>query len=178
MARVNRQAAAQAIELLDVRANDKVLEVGSGPGVGVQLLLECVIGGWVAGVDQSQEMVGQAAARNAAALRERTVDLRYGSVERLPFTEDAFDKALAINSMQVHPMPVSAAGDTGVLEPSDTVALCFTANSGQSKDGITEVSRQGRICTRANSGPGKAVLRDRHKAMKPVSPPSRTFTRR
>ncbi len=98
MARVNRQAAAQAIELLDVRANDKVLEVGSGPGVGVQLLLECVIGGWVAGVDQSQEMVGQAAARNAAALRERTVDLRYGSVERLPFTEDAFDKALAINS--------------------------------------------------------------------------------
>lgn len=82
------------------------------PGGGVQLLLECVTGGWVAGVDQSQEMVGQAAARNAAALRERTVDLRYGSVERLPFTEDAFDKALAINSMQVHPMPVSAAGDT------------------------------------------------------------------
>jgi trans-aconitate methyltransferase len=40
-----------------------VLEVGFGPGVGIQLVLERLAGGWVAGIDQSQEMVGQAAAR-------------------------------------------------------------------------------------------------------------------
>jgi 16S rRNA A1518/A1519 N6-dimethyltransferase RsmA/KsgA/DIM1 with predicted DNA glycosylase/AP lyase activity len=33
MARVNRDAAAQVIEVLDVRPDDKVLEVGFGPGV-------------------------------------------------------------------------------------------------------------------------------------------------
>jgi hypothetical protein len=40
MARVNRDAAAQVIELLDVRSDDKVLEVGFGPGVAIQLLLQ------------------------------------------------------------------------------------------------------------------------------------------
>lgn len=61
MARVNRDAAAQVIKLLGIRPDDKVLEVGFGPGVGIQLLLERITGGWVAGVDQSQEMIRQAA---------------------------------------------------------------------------------------------------------------------
>src|SRR5215467_9698172 len=103
MARVNRDAAAEVIGLLDVRPDDRVLEVGFGPGVGIQLLARRATDGWVAGVDQSQEMVRQAAARNADALRSRRVDLRYGSVERLPFADATFDKALAINSMQAWP---------------------------------------------------------------------------
>jgi ubiquinone/menaquinone biosynthesis C-methylase UbiE len=57
MARVNRDAAAQVIEVLDVRPDDKVLEVGFGPGVAVQLLLRRVPAGSVSGVDLSQEMV-------------------------------------------------------------------------------------------------------------------------
>jgi len=63
MARVNRVAAAQVIELLNARPDDNVLEVGFGPGVAIQLLLPRLPNGSVAGVDQSQEMVSQAAAR-------------------------------------------------------------------------------------------------------------------
>ena len=63
MARVNRDAAAHVIDLLDLRSNDRILEVGFGPGVGIELLLLRVPDGSVAGVDQSQEMVRQAAAR-------------------------------------------------------------------------------------------------------------------
>src|SRR5262249_30819171 len=103
MARVNRDAAAQVIELLDVRRDDRVVEAGFGPGVAVELLLQRLPAGSVAGVDQSQEMVAQAAARNADALRTRRADLRYGSAERLPFADQTFDKALAINSMQAWP---------------------------------------------------------------------------
>jgi SAM-dependent methyltransferase len=85
VARVNRDAAAQVIEVLNVRPDDKVLEVGFESGDAIQLLLHHIPAGSVAGVDQSQEMVRQAAARNGDALRSRKVDLRYGSVERLPF---------------------------------------------------------------------------------------------
>jgi ubiquinone/menaquinone biosynthesis C-methylase UbiE len=139
MARVNRDAAAQVIKLLDVRPNDKVLEVGFGPGVGIQLLLERVIGGCVAGVDQSQEMVRQAAGRNANALRNGRVDLHQGSVEKLPFADETFDKALAINSMQVWPDARTGLREIRrALKPGGTIALCFTVNSGQSKDGIAE----------------------------------------
>ena len=139
MARLNREAATQVIKLLDVRLDDKVLEVGFGPGVGIQLLLQRATAGWVAGVDQSQEMVRQAAARNASALRNRRVDLRNGSVEKLPFADETFDKALAINSMQVWPDARRGLREIGrVLKPGGNIALCFTVNSGQSKDGIAE----------------------------------------
>src|SRR5262249_787544 len=127
MARVNRDAAAQLIELLNVRPDDKILEVGFGPGVAIQLLLQRLSTGAVAGGDPSPEMVRQAAARNADALRNRKVDLRYGSAERLPFTDQAFDKALAINSMQTWPDAGAGLREIWrVLKHGGVVALGFT----------------------------------------------------
>jgi ubiquinone/menaquinone biosynthesis C-methylase UbiE len=139
MARVNRDAAAQVIELLNVRPDDRILEVGFGPGVAVQHLLQSVPAGCVAGVDQSQVMVRLAAVRNAGALRSRRADLRYGSVERLPFTDEMFDKALAINSMQVWTDARAGLREIQrVLKHGGVVAVCFTVNSGQQKEGIVE----------------------------------------
>jgi len=139
MARMNRDAAEQVIEMLDVRLDDKVLEVGFGPGVAIQLLLHRIPAGSVAGVDGSQEMVRQAAARNADALRSRRVDLRYGSVERLPFADETFDKALAINSMQAWPDTRAGLREIRrVLKHGGNVALGFTVNSGQPKAGVAE----------------------------------------
>ena len=77
--------AVSAIDLLDVRPGDHVLEVGFGPGVGIQILTERTPSGRVVGVDPSHEMVAQATARNAAALKAGRIDLREASVERLPF---------------------------------------------------------------------------------------------
>jgi ubiquinone/menaquinone biosynthesis C-methylase UbiE len=137
MAHVNRDAAAQIIEMLHVRADDKVLEVGFGPGVAIQLLLPRVPAGSVAGIDYSQEMVRQAAARNATALRNRRVDLRYGSVERLPFADETFDKAFAINSMQAWPDARAGLREIQrVLKRGGNVALAFTVNASQPKEGV------------------------------------------
>jgi ubiquinone/menaquinone biosynthesis C-methylase UbiE len=139
MARVNRDAAEQVTEVLDIRPDDKVLEVGFGPGVAIQLLLHRIPTGSVAGVDQSQEMVRQAAARNAYALRSRRVDLRYGSVERLPFADETFDKALAINSMQAWPDARAGLREIRrVLKHGGNVALGFTVTSDQPKAGVAE----------------------------------------
>jgi ubiquinone/menaquinone biosynthesis C-methylase UbiE len=139
MARVNRDAAAQIIELLKVRPDDKVLEIGFGPGVAIQLLLQRLPAGSVAGVDQSQEMVSQAAARNADALRNRRADLRYGSAEPLPFADHTFDKVLAINSMQAWPDASAGLREIWrVLRHGGIVALGFTVNSGQPKQGVAK----------------------------------------
>ena len=140
MARVNRDAAVAVVELSDVRADDKILEIGFGPGVAIQLLTRRAPAGWVAGVDQSQEMVRQAAARNAEALRGRKVDLRYGSAERLPFADATFDKVLAINSMQAWPDAGAGLREVRrVLKPAGIVALGFTVNSGQPQEGVVEL---------------------------------------
>lgn len=96
MARTNQTCAVWVIGLLDIRPNDTVLEVGFGPGVGIQILARSAPAGYVAGMDQSKEMVEQARTRNLKAIESGRVDLRHGSVERLPFEDNTFDKALVI----------------------------------------------------------------------------------
>ena len=140
MARTNHLAAKEVIGLLDVRGGDKVLEVGFGPGVGIELMAERVSGGCVAGIDSSREMVAQATSRNSDAVAGGRVDLRHGTVQALPFADGTFDKALAINSMQVWPDAGSGLQEIRrVLRVGGKVALGFTAYSGQPKDGVTEL---------------------------------------
>jgi ubiquinone/menaquinone biosynthesis C-methylase UbiE len=58
MARMDRRVAAWVIDLLGVHLRDRVLEVGFGPGVGIQLLAESASSGRVVGVDPSKCTVG------------------------------------------------------------------------------------------------------------------------
>src|SRR5262249_8682109 len=100
MARSNRGIATRVIELLDIHPDDEVLEVGYGPGVAMQLIAAKLSSGKVAGIDCSAVMMQQATARNAAAVESGRIELRLGLVEAMPFGDNTFDKALAINSMQ------------------------------------------------------------------------------
>ena len=112
MARMNRSLAGRTVALLDVQPHDRVLEIGFGPGVGIELATSSVVSsGHVEGVDVSEEMVEQARVRNVEAIQRGKVELRRGSAEALPFAPEMFDKAMAINAMQVWPDAV-AWGDT------------------------------------------------------------------
>jgi len=82
-------------------------------------------------------MVKQARIRNAAAIKTGHVDLRQGTVEDLPFSDNTFNKVLAVNSMQVWADALAGLG--GVLKPAATLGFGFTAYSGQSKPGLTEL---------------------------------------
>jgi ubiquinone/menaquinone biosynthesis C-methylase UbiE len=140
MARVNAPFARCVIRLLDVQPRDKVLEIGFGPGVGIQLLAKSAPEGRVVGVDSSREMVEKATARNAEAIERGAVDLRYGSVEELPFQDGTFDAVLAINSMQVWPdVTVGLREVKRVTRSGGRVALGFTPYSGRSRAGLPEL---------------------------------------
>jgi ubiquinone/menaquinone biosynthesis C-methylase UbiE len=139
LARGNRPLAEEFVAFLDVQPTDRILEIGFGPGVAIELLAKAAPGVRVAGIDVSQEMVEQARARNAAAIRAGAVDLQHGTVERMPFEDEAFDLALAINSMQVWPDRVAGLREIRrVLRPGARVALAFTPRSGQPRAGVTE----------------------------------------
>jgi SAM-dependent methyltransferase len=84
LARANRSFADEIVALLEVGASEKVLEVGFGPGVGIELLARAAPRGTIAGVDPSEEMVEQAKARNAASIGTGVVDLRRGTVADSP----------------------------------------------------------------------------------------------
>ena len=93
----NRLRSRATVDLLDVRPGQRVLEIGFGPGLAVELLAERVGGGQVVGVDHSEAMLGQATRRNARAIRDGRVRLILGSAEALPASEAPFDRIVAVN---------------------------------------------------------------------------------
>ena len=84
-------------------------------------------------------MVRKARAHNASAIKGGRVDLRHGTVDSLPFDSNTFDKAIAINSMQVWPDTIAGLGEIRrVLRPGGRIGLGFTRYSGQPSEGLTE----------------------------------------
>jgi ubiquinone/menaquinone biosynthesis C-methylase UbiE len=137
LARSNRKFAEEVVAFLDVGHSEKVLEIGFGPGVAIELLARAAPGVRVAGIDVSKEMVEQASARNGAAIGAGAVDLRHGTVERMPFEDGTFDLALAINSVQVWPdVDAGFREIRRVLRAGGRVALAFTPRSGQPQAGV------------------------------------------
>src|SRR5262245_58021020 len=55
------------VSLLEIAPSDRVLEVGFGPGVAIEMVSAIATKGFVAGIDHSAEMVKQATQRNAEA---------------------------------------------------------------------------------------------------------------
>ena len=138
LARTNRRYAAWVVDLLDVRQPDQVLEIGFGPGVAIQML--AARAAHVAGVDPSVEMLRQATRRNAAAISDGRVELRRCSADDMPFVDGNFDKALAINSMQLWPDKLAGLREVSrVLRHDGQIAMAFTAYSGQQREGVTEL---------------------------------------
>src|SRR5262245_14472423 len=82
--RSNQDRIRWTISLLNIRANERVLEIGFGPGFGIALVSKITSDGFIAGVDHSEVMLRQASKRNAMAIRDGKVELRLGSASKLP----------------------------------------------------------------------------------------------
>jgi ubiquinone/menaquinone biosynthesis C-methylase UbiE len=122
----NRRRNAWAVSLLELQRDDRVLEIGFGPGVAIQELSRIATDGYVCGLDHSEVMLRQAERRNAAGVQRGRVDLRLGPVENLPAFEAPFDKILAVNAMQFWKKPVDQFRELRrVLRTGGRIAIAF-----------------------------------------------------
>ena len=122
----NRRRNAWAVSLLEVQRDDRVLEIGFGPGIAIRELSRRAPDGRVCGVDHSEVMVRQATRRNADAVRDGRVELRLGRTENLPAFEAPFDKILAVNALQFSDQPVDGLRQLRrVLRPGGRIAIAF-----------------------------------------------------
>lgn len=78
------------IELLDLDSQDRILDVGCGPGAALEHAASA--GASVAGIDPSSSMVSRAAKRVPKA------EVRRGSAEEIPFPDDSFSVVINIAS--------------------------------------------------------------------------------
>ena len=88
---------AWAVEVLDVRPGDRVLEVGCGHGVAVSLVCERLDGGRIVAVDRSATMIAQAAARNRDHLAAGRAHLMTVALEDADLGGGHFDKVFAFH---------------------------------------------------------------------------------
>lgn len=124
MARGKDAFARELLGAAGVAPTDRVLEVGFGPGIGIEAAAGLVPRGCVAGVDISALMLRMAERRNRAAIREGRVRLSLATVSDLPYPDESFDVAFAINSVQFWPEPVEDLKEVRrVLRPGGRLAI-------------------------------------------------------
>jgi ubiquinone/menaquinone biosynthesis C-methylase UbiE len=139
----NRQRNAWTISLLDVQPNDKVLEIGFGPGQAIQELAKLTPNGFIYGIDLSDVMVAQASKRNADAIRSGRVLLRQGTEASLPFEDNKFNKAFAVNSMQFWSNPVAGLQEIKrVLKPGGRVVITIQPMWAKTEEEVQAVAEK------------------------------------
>ena len=86
-----------AVEQLGVQPTDRLLEIGSGRGVAVELVCRQLDGGHVLAVDRSAKATDAAAQRNARYAAAGSASFEAISLEDADLGEALFDKVFAIN---------------------------------------------------------------------------------
>ena len=81
----------------------KVLDIGCGGGRTIQKLSSVAAEGLVCGVDYSSGSVAVARSKNAQLIKDGSVEIRQGSVSQLPFPDDYFDVATAVETQYYWP---------------------------------------------------------------------------
>jgi SAM-dependent methyltransferase len=125
MGRYSSLLSPQMADLAGVRAGQRAVDVGCGPGALTKVLVERLGPEAVAAVDPSESFVEAAQARNPG------VEVRRAAAEALPFPNDAFDVALA--QLVVHFMtdPVAGLAEMArVTRPGGVVAACVWDHAG------------------------------------------------
>ena len=89
---------ALAVAALDLHSAARVMEIGFGPGLGLEALVALVPGGHVTGLDPSPLMHRRARARNGDAIRSGRLKLVVGDANQTPFAAASFDAVLAIDN--------------------------------------------------------------------------------
>jgi SAM-dependent methyltransferase len=134
----NRRRNAWAVSLLDVQRDDRVLELGFGPGLAIRELGRIAAEGYVCGIDHSELMVRWARRRNADGIRRGVVDLRLGSFDELPAFDAPFDKILAVNTMVFGSEPVARLAELRrLLRSGGLIAVAHQPRGPRASDEIS-----------------------------------------
>lgn len=99
----NRRRNQWTVDLLEIRPDDRVLEVGCGPGLALAACAARAVRGHVVGLDHSATMIGQARKRlGRMGLLDRT-DLVTAGIDAVPDLAGPFDKVYSLNVVQFLP---------------------------------------------------------------------------
>jgi ubiquinone/menaquinone biosynthesis C-methylase UbiE len=122
-----------SILLVNLAANST--EVGSEPGVGLELAAARAHEGRFVGVEPSETMLAMTHRQNHAQIEAGRVELHLGTADRLPFDDATFDKAMTMNSLRLWSRPADGLLEVRrTLRPGGRFAIAITRFSYASPD--------------------------------------------
>lgn len=117
-----------AVESLAVQPGDRLLEIGCGRGVAVQLIAQRLTTGHLVALDRSATAIAAAVDRNAAAVASGVVRFLTMSIADVdPAILGRFQKVFAVNVnlFWVHPARRELHLIGQLLEPGGELILCY-----------------------------------------------------
>jgi SAM-dependent methyltransferase len=151
----NRPLFDAVIAAAGATAGTRLLDIGCGTGLALQLATE--LGATVTGVDISAGLLA------IASERVPTADLRRADLQSLPFQNESFDAAIAVNAFQFAENPLAAIADAArVLVPRGRLAVGMFAEPERAQStaihlamsALTPPSRETEHAPYALSAPG------------------------
>jgi ubiquinone/menaquinone biosynthesis C-methylase UbiE len=119
------------VDLLGLRPDERVLELGYGPGLGIEAAVDATPDGHVVGLDHSSAMRTMAAKRNASAIRNGRTTLLVGDAQDLPPDLGTFDAIFCCNVWLFWTDPDATIKRLGqLLEPSGKLAITHLPRHG------------------------------------------------
>ncbi|MAG97889.1 MAG: class I SAM-dependent methyltransferase [Alphaproteobacteria bacterium] len=128
--RSNRQRNLWTVDLLQLKPDDRIIEIGCGPGLALEACLAQAAAGEVVGLDHSRTMLDQARVRNAGASSDGRLQLRLESLDELPPGLGPFDKLYSANVVQFLPDRAAAFRKIhALLKPNGIAATTYMPRS-------------------------------------------------
>jgi SAM-dependent methyltransferase len=126
----HRRINERTLELLAIAPTDRVLEIGSGPGLGLQRAALRAPLGRVTGLDVSATMIAAALRRNHAAVRAGQVDVSLVDGRDLELPAATYDRAFSIHCLYFWSDPVRVLCQIAVsLRPGGRFVLTLRPDS-------------------------------------------------
>jgi ubiquinone/menaquinone biosynthesis C-methylase UbiE len=134
MAFINDKPNRLAIDAMAPGPNDRVLELGFGPGWALRTVAARAPAGQFFGIDQSDRMLGQAANINQAAIAAGRMQLVKGQFHPLPWIDRTFNKILLVNVAYFFDADGNDAAEVfRVLKPGGRLVVYVTARETMEK---------------------------------------------
>ena len=93
------------VDRLEIRPNDRVLEIGCGHGVAATLVCERLEEGHLTAIDRSPKMIEAAERRNARYVEAGKAEFLVATLEDLDLGDRRFDKVFAVRVGLFHRHP-------------------------------------------------------------------------
>jgi len=97
MVKNNQKNYDKIIKDLDLQANDNLLEIGYGPGIGIQMIAQLCPDCTIHGIDFSKLMYKKASKHNKPYIDNGRVQLQYGDFLKTSALDNNYDKVFCLN---------------------------------------------------------------------------------